>query len=134
MNNKKNLDKDKNKKFKVNNVKKNSGKKAKIIIKEAQDVVLQSYNLLDKEALHEELIFKFGFPDYYGRNLDALNDMLTSWTSPLLIVLFGEKELLKTLGDYGKSFVSILKNASVENSNIFFYSEDRRGKMKLRKD
>ena len=31
----------------------------------------------DREALHDVLSEAFAFPDYYGRNLDALYDLLT---------------------------------------------------------
>lgn len=107
-------------------------KKARLKYKPMEDVVLQSYNMEDKENLHDELVLKFGLPEFYGRNLDAFYDMMTEWSKPVLIVLFGEKEIIKNLGDYGKSFIKVLKTSSRENPNVFFYSEDRIKKMKMK--
>lgn len=40
------------------------------------------------EVLHDVLKDKLDFPDYYGRNLDALWDCLTGWMDlPLTLVL-----------------------------------------------
>ncbi len=102
----------------------NNGKKAYLRVRPMEDVVLQSYNMETKEELHEELMLKFGFPQYYGKNLDALNDMLTEISEDTLILLFGEKELSKRLGDYASSFLSVIKNTCSENPHLFFFSED----------
>lgn len=110
-----------------------NGPKARMGYRMVEDVVLHGYNMVDKETLHEDLILKFGFPEYYGRNLDALHDMLTEWSYPTLIVLFGEREIIRNLGDYGRSFLKVLKASAEENDNLFFYSEERVKYMTMRK-
>lgn len=40
-------------------------------------VILDARKLDEKQAAHEYLKEMFGFPDYYGCNLDALYDCLT---------------------------------------------------------
>ena len=35
-----------------------------------------------KRGVHEYIAEEMGFPEYYGHNLDALYDMLTSVTAP----------------------------------------------------
>ncbi len=42
----------------------------------------------DKKSLHEYLKRRFGFPDYYGANLDALYDCLTSIAEPTAVGFF----------------------------------------------
>lgn len=45
-----------------------------------------------KEAVHDYLKEKFGFPDYYGRNLDALLDVLGDLAEEIEIVFFEDEE------------------------------------------
>ena len=42
----------------------------------------------DKKGVHEYIAEEMGFPEYYGHNLDALYDMLTSVTEPTAIGVF----------------------------------------------
>jgi RNAse (barnase) inhibitor barstar len=39
--------------------------------------VFDAAKWVDTEQMHTDLAAGFGFPDYYGRNLDALNDCLS---------------------------------------------------------
>lgn len=39
-------------------------------------VTLDAGSWTDGDTLHQQLSDGFGFPDYYGRNLDALNDVM----------------------------------------------------------
>ena len=41
-----------------------------------------------REQVHEYLEIKFDFPDYYGKNLDALYDCLTEITEPTAVGLY----------------------------------------------
>jgi ribonuclease inhibitor len=41
-----------------------------------------------KRGVHEYIAEQMEFPDYYGHNLDALYDMLTSVTEPTAVGLF----------------------------------------------
>ena len=41
-----------------------------------------------KRGVHEYIAEEMGFPDYYGYNLDALYDMLTSLTEPTAVGVF----------------------------------------------
>jgi len=42
----------------------------------------------NKKELHEYIAGELSFPDYYGKNLDALYDMLTDISEPTAIGLF----------------------------------------------
>ena len=40
-------------------------------------VILDGKKMVSREETHQYLKETFGFPDYYGKNLDALHDCLT---------------------------------------------------------
>lgn len=45
-------------------------------------VYIEGSHIKDEESFHREFSFKFGFPDYYGMNFDALYDCLSSLDEP----------------------------------------------------
>lgn len=51
-------------------------------------IILDLNASMSKKALHAYLKEKFGFPEYYGNNLDALYDCLTDISEPTAIGLF----------------------------------------------
>lgn len=52
-----------------------------------------------EEDFHKLLGFKWGFPSYYGQNLDALFDMLTGWVElPLCVEFVGWSEFETAIG------------------------------------
>ena len=50
-------------------------------------VKLDTYQMIDREDAHEYLKNKFQFPDYYGRNLDALYDLLTEMDETEVVIV-----------------------------------------------
>ena len=48
---------------------------------------LDGGRMTDRETAHDYLQETLGFPDWYGRNLDALFDILTEQTEETLIFL-----------------------------------------------
>lgn len=54
-------------------------------------VELELERLEKKDQAQEYLAKQFGFPDYYGRNLDALHDCLEDCKEPVRILLKGQK-------------------------------------------
>ena len=56
------------------------------------------------------------FPDYYGNNLDALHDMLTSWDQPMAFVLrLPEKG---EMAAYGQKLYRVFADSAAENPRI----------------
>lgn len=52
-----------------------------------KEIIIDGRKIQNKEVLHDVLKDKLDFPDYYGRNLDALWDCLTGWMDlPLTLV------------------------------------------------
>ena len=90
------------------------------------EILLDGCEIPDRKALHDLLAGKFGFPDYYGRNLDALYDLLTQYHKPIRVTVIHANQLLENLGRYGNSFLQTLQDASRRNPGIeiFIFSEN----------
>ena len=50
-------------------------------------ITLSFKGLHTPAAIQDYLARALAFPDYYGKNLDALHDMLASWDLPVTLVL-----------------------------------------------
>lgn len=78
--------------------------------------IVVDLNMLDtKDKIHDFFSAELGFPKWYGRNLDALYDELTSVCEDLCIVCCGEEEHLKTCT---KGMLDVLWDAAKVNRNI----------------
>ena len=68
-------------------------------------IVLEGEKMLSRREAHEHLAQQLALPDYYGRNLDALYDVLTEREGPTRIIIRHGNTLLSWLGDYGKALI-----------------------------
>ena len=82
------------------------------------EIILDGALMTDRAALHDLLAEKFAFPDYYGRNLDALYDLLSAYPQQVSVTLIHANLLLKHLGRYGKSVIQTLNDASRDNVRL----------------
>lgn len=64
--------------------------------------------LINKEG-HDYIKKVFNFPDYYGKNLDALYDCLTEIGIDYEVIILNHESL-------SKAFLDTFTDASVENS------------------
>ena len=64
---------------------------------------------------HDALAQAFGFPEYYGRNLDALHDCLTDLHEETDLSIVHPEALLETLGPAYVRLTRVLSNAAEEN-------------------
>lgn len=79
-------------------------------------IVLDLRGAQTPEAAHDYLRRALAFPDYYGKNLDALYDLLSVWDIPAAFVL-----RLPGRGDmaaYGKRLRLVFEDAARENGRI----------------
>lgn len=81
-------------------------------------VILNGKRMITKEKTHAYLKRKFDFPDYYGRNLDALWDLLSVWDKELLIVIINKADIIENLEGYGNSLLKLFGELDDENRNI----------------
>ena len=78
-------------------------------------IELDGRRMTDRSALHDYLQKVLELPDYYGRNLDALYDLLTEDGRPRKILLRNSAEVEAQLGGYGIAFLETLRQAAEEN-------------------
>ena len=81
-------------------------------------IILNGKRMITREVTHAYLKRKFDFPDYYGRNLDALWDLLSVWDKELLIVIINKAEIIENLNSYGNSLLKLFSELDDENRNI----------------
>lgn len=78
-------------------------------------VKIDGNEIKNREELHEEIKSQLDFPDYYGKNLDALYDMLGSFTEPVEFEIVNQEMLEKHLGHYAKMFLGLLEDIKGES-------------------
>lgn len=88
-----------------------------------RNVILNLRGIETKQALHEALAEGFAFPDYYGKNLDALYDCLTDISEETDVEVFlGENSELES---YCSLVLKVLEEAAEENDSLRIVLEDR---------
>ena len=83
---------------------------------ELKIVTIDCNELKDKESAHEYLQALFAFPDYYGKNLDALFDCLTEM--PGCCIVLEEPWALAQLGDYAAPLLQAFRDAAAEREDL----------------
>ena len=61
------------------------------------------------DAVYDYLAAELRFPDYFGRNLDALHDCLTDVSTPTRLILTG------TEAPVAQRFLPVLRDAAKQN-------------------
>ena len=80
------------------------------------EIVLDCEQLTCRRTAHDYLRRQFGFPDYYGNNLDALYDCQTE-LPPCRIVLQGAAALCAA-GDFAAALLDTLRDAARDNPGL----------------
>lgn len=83
-----------------------------------ETIVLDGGKMISRRAAHDHLAEQLALPDYYGRNLDALYDLLTEREGPTRILIRGGDTLLSWLGDYGKALIQTMLDADRVNPGL----------------
>ena len=69
--------------------------------------------------IHDRLFQTLDFPDYYGKNLDALYDCLTETSEDISLTLKNRA----ALGPRGTALAETIRDAAAENPHIHFLEE-----------
>ena len=85
-------------------------------------VILNCEKLLQRKQAHLYLAEMLDFPDYYGKNLDALYDCLTE-VGECIIVLEGE-DILRESEGYGAKVLKVIKEAAHANPGLKLEMQD----------
>ena len=75
-------------------------------------VIINFKKVTDRESFYDLIEQKLGTPDYFGRNLDALHDVLTEKNITLEVRSFSH--LCEVLGDYAEAFAGMLRATDEE--------------------
>ncbi|SFN63139.1 barstar family protein [Proteiniclasticum ruminis] len=81
-------------------------------------VHLNGKRMISKEVTHAYLKRKFNFPDYYGKNLDALWDLLTTLGKDTDIIILHKDCILENLGSYGEALLALFLELPEESDRI----------------
>ena len=81
-------------------------------------IIINGSEMTTRDRAHEYLKEMLNFPEYYGKNLDALCDLLNEKTAPVEIRLINSLDMVKLLGPYGNLLLDVFKDVSIENENI----------------
>ena len=81
------------------------------------------FEVISKEDLQDLLAKELPLPEYYGKNLDAFNDVLTEFGSEWNIIFYNSKFARFRLGKYFDALERLCSEAceDVEGLQIRFY-------------
>jgi len=82
------------------------------------EIKLNGTKMVDKASTHNYLKENLGFPDFYGNNLDALWDCLSTDFSSKKIIIFNSKSIVENLGSYGEVLIKLFQEVAIENEAI----------------
>ena len=86
--------------------------------------VLDGDKMTDIRSAHDYIAGCLGFPDYYGRNLDALADCLGDLPHDTCIVLQNYRAMKRHLGSYAERTVRVFdETAEACGYNFVIVSE-----------
>ena len=82
------------------------------------EILLDITKFDEKISLHSYLKEMLGFPFYYGANLDALYDELTTITKPMQITLLYTDRPIAGHERYIPRLVDVFKAAALDNYHL----------------
>lgn len=81
-------------------------------------ITLDVSNIHTRKALHIYLQYMLDLPTHYGRNLDALHDVLAEESEETRIVLCGVQKAQGELAAYMPGLIEVLEDSSRENAKL----------------
>ena len=91
-----------------------------------KEIILDCKEMSSKEKAHEYIMKKMNFPDYYGKNLDALYDILSTYDKEVYVKFINFESLFKQLGDYAVSLIDVFREAEEENTKLSLVQINKR--------
>ena len=75
--------------------------------------ILDGTKMTGRDAAYEHIQKTCLFPDYFGKNLDALADCLSELSMDSVLILMNRDALLEALGDYGFKMLEVFREQSI---------------------
>ena len=85
---------------------------------ETNEYFLNGRKMKTREEAYDHIAGALGFPEYFGKNLDALYDLLTEISAE--VTLKNPASMLNSLGAYGCNMLKCFFDAAEENKNFLF--------------
>jgi len=85
-------------------------------------IILDGRTMTSRNDAHDALARALCFPEYYGKNLDALWDLATTLRAELTIT--HASAMQAALGTYGTKLLNTLREAAMENPEFSVTIED----------
>ena len=83
-----------------------------------REIVLDAERMLNKADLGEYMAEVFPFPEYFGKNLDALRDLLSEVNEDTDIILTREAVRQICASRYAYKALLVFSDAAEENSHL----------------
>ena len=88
-------------------------------------IILDGSLMTSREKTYRHIAKELRLPDYFGKNLDALYDLLTDLyvNDDTIVILINCRKMKKSLGEYGDRLIQAFTNASEEKNFIFIIKD-----------
>ena len=83
-------------------------------------IILDGSQMTSIKDTHKYIKIQLNFPLYYGENLDALWDILSTISDPTCITLINNDALDENLGIYAKLLIEVFCDAAKDNKKVHF--------------
>ena len=82
-------------------------------------IILDGRDMPDRNKAYEYLDQVIRFPEYFGKNLDALNDCLSELGKNVIIILTNGDAMRESLGKYADKMIRVFSQAAEEAGFTF---------------
>jgi ribonuclease inhibitor len=86
-------------------------------------IKLDGKKMTDRKTAHEYIASKLSFPDYYGKNLDALADCLSEIGEDTQIKLINADVFINNLAPQHKGFIKVFTDIAKSNPHLIFKTD-----------
>ena len=89
------------------------------------NIIILDGAVMTKRKAYSHIAKEFRLPDYFGKNLDALYDMVMDnyVNEDTIIILMNYQKMKKNLNEYADKIVSVFSDAVEEKEFIFIVKD-----------
>ena len=82
-------------------------------------IILDGSRMTSRDRAYEYINKTMRFPEYAGKNLDALHDCLSELGSGLIIILLNSAEMMTNLDKYAEKILNVFRITAEEAGYTF---------------